>query len=965
MASFHFNPLDILHCPPLTYNLNYIKYTTKTKLAFYESDYTKKTIQLQFDDQNQCQNKMKRKMRRRRFEREVMARWFDICKINVIDNDQELKDKSHNMDELKKKDSSEVFDFKTAKSFFNDQILFNEEYYHEFFDQPVNYVDWENQIVYDFESDKNDCEEVNQDFELKDNSFQQSDSSQNNIHSNHDQLLSKADLLATKNHVFDSQTYTRQFINSILNTTPWESQIIYSNLSQFSTTPQIYINDPNLLLDSIEKSNHKKYSYNISNDKYYEIKRKNNNLDNLGIVHSKCAQKMETCKTWINEDDLRNWHRPNLKFLKLDEIISKHKKSNEKNHSLHHFDDHNFITPLPLNSPINSIYDICDLSLSDSNSFSLFEFAEEYPILMNNPGMVSLLTLYVPTDEESDILSTNQESKYHVNLSSDSGHSHIITHVGTDQPFLIKLTKPTLAITNNLYRGRIYKHEVNDYLMIINQNDLGKNSHNFIDLRIRKIESIYTVGQTFPNEEVFAPHSRRLNIFCKNRLKQFVISWLNKDKGNSVKKNIISQSVIDNSFPQFTDGSKRKWLKEYCESVKINNEVKGYKLKDMNKQSENENNVTPELACIYESMCWGELRLRDMGVLCNYNDETKKSVRKDFGGRENVSSSRDLNESNTTLEQNLVSNLSLRSELTCQDELLLTPWSLSKNYLSFLTNKSNIEIIGKGDYTGIGEGISFIKNINEEKDKNHFISEIWKTEECKLKSDSEIGFNIMECETQNEMKNEIRKKESVKGDYIIIKRIINGKKEEEIIYDSKVIEIYLQERKKVKINEIEKNSKMLKCGACGEIGHMKTNKGCMFFMKNNKKDTKISVKKSKGLLQMFIMDVINKCTKMNFSSAFLRPVSVKKFPDYQKIVAVPIDLGTMKSKCKNNQYKKFDDFLSDLKLMHSNCVKYNGESHGLSILAKKMWDEGTNIKTLKLDEIHQVEEIIENENRNE
>lgn len=59
------------------------------------------------------------------------------------------------------------------------------------------------------------------------------------------------------------------------------------------------------------------------------------------------------------------------------------------------------------------------------------------------------------------------------------------------------------------------------------------------------------------------------------------------------------------------------------------------------------------------------------------------------------------------------------------------------------------------------------------------------------------------------------------------------------------------------------------------------------------------------------------------SSPFLQPVKKKDAPDYHIIIKAPIDLGSMTKKLKQLVYKSKQDFVDDLHLIWTNCLKYN------------------------------------------
>ncbi|EER37070.1 bromodomain-containing protein [Histoplasma capsulatum H143] len=59
------------------------------------------------------------------------------------------------------------------------------------------------------------------------------------------------------------------------------------------------------------------------------------------------------------------------------------------------------------------------------------------------------------------------------------------------------------------------------------------------------------------------------------------------------------------------------------------------------------------------------------------------------------------------------------------------------------------------------------------------------------------------------------------------------------------------------------------------------------------------------------------------SSAFLTRVNKREAPDYYNIIKRPMDLGTMTKKLKAVQYKSKQEFVEDLNLIWTNCLKYN------------------------------------------
>ncbi|KAI9823289.1 MAG: Transcriptional activator spt7 [Thelocarpon impressellum] len=66
------------------------------------------------------------------------------------------------------------------------------------------------------------------------------------------------------------------------------------------------------------------------------------------------------------------------------------------------------------------------------------------------------------------------------------------------------------------------------------------------------------------------------------------------------------------------------------------------------------------------------------------------------------------------------------------------------------------------------------------------------------------------------------------------------------------------------------------------------------------------------------------------STAFLTRVNKRDAPDYHNVIKHPMDLGSMTKKLKSLAYKSKQDFVDDINLIWSNCLKYNADpSHFL------------------------------------
>ncbi|XP_051940170.1 bromodomain-containing protein 4-like isoform X2 [Hippocampus zosterae] len=105
-----------------------------------------------------------------------------------------------------------------------------------------------------------------------------------------------------------------------------------------------------------------------------------------------------------------------------------------------------------------------------------------------------------------------------------------------------------------------------------------------------------------------------------------------------------------------------------------------------------------------------------------------------------------------------------------------------------------------------------------------------------------------------------------------------------------------------------------------------------------------------GMLTTKRQDQMHSCSllvkemlsKKHFAYAwpFHLPVDAKALGlhDYHDIIKHPMDLGTIKKKLDNRQYRDPQEFAADVRLMFSNCYKYNPPGHDVVAMARKLQD---------------------------
>nr|CDS28243.1 transcription initiation factor TFIID subunit 1 [Hymenolepis microstoma] len=107
-----------------------------------------------------------------------------------------------------------------------------------------------------------------------------------------------------------------------------------------------------------------------------------------------------------------------------------------------------------------------------------------------------------------------------------------------------------------------------------------------------------------------------------------------------------------------------------------------------------------------------------------------------------------------------------------------------------------------------------------------------------------------------------------------------------------------------------------------------------------------------GFLLQQVVDIMQ-----NFpnSRAFHLPVDKRRYTDYYVKIANPMDLDTLRQRCKANRYKNREEFMKDAELILSNCIQYNGQASNLTSIATNMLAAARN----KLEEQRELLDVVE------
>ncbi|OQS54584.1 SPAC2G11.14 [Ecytonucleospora hepatopenaei] len=692
---------------------------------------------------------------------------------------------------------------------------------------------------------------------------------------------------------------TVEYVNKMLETN-WEANIFYDEIPPEKPLV-VYADDPNLIFEPVEKRERNKKKifksnnfekplrnkYNISLDKYYENETKTKtSLVAFGVQHSVPALKLHSdfFTLNLNKEQLRNFHKPQLKL---------------PNRRLR------FSRPLQISVGATVIKKPYEVSCNDLSSFLLFEYSEEYPLFITNPGMVSVKNRYYRK----------------MDINDDHDQKHAITLEPEEEgPFLnygeIPKGEFGECLDNNLFVAPVFKHKCSDFLIILVDNKLVYKKSHFN----------YVVGQELPKEEIFAPHSRKLTQFCKDLVK--VLAQRLFAKGAEFPLNFF-----DSQLPYFSEAAKRKWLKEFADFHKKGKDTMCILKPNILLLGEEEMRkmITPENVCQYQSMLFGERQMEDLGFKILEEDDENMNYTP-----------------NWTLSRNFVNASNGKGLLQLNGGN--DPTGIGEGY-SF----------DKIKFKKYSENESRKLMSEHQLNYKNEVFKIWSKQWKSLSNSCQIpkprtSENQPDCQqktnlTAFETPNECEKLQ------IIRSFVENGNVVEktEIITDTAVIKAYLKARKRVKVEDKKSN---LKCSSCGQVGHMKTNKNCPNYIGSSKKSIK-EKKKAKVYFQEKLLRLITLFQAIPYSAPFHRPVSDKKFPLYKKIIKNSMDFLTMKNKVKNGEYSKFDTFIEDLILIYENCKLFNGISHSLTEIASEFVEKAKNYKIENFIELSNLEAKIE------
>ncbi|VDP79908.1 unnamed protein product [Echinostoma caproni] len=89
-------------------------------------------------------------------------------------------------------------------------------------------------------------------------------------------------------------------------------------------------------------------------------------------------------------------------------------------------------------------------------------------------------------------------------------------------------------------------------------------------------------------------------------------------------------------------------------------------------------------------------------------------------------------------------------------------------------------------------------------------------------------------------------------------------------------------------------------------------------------------------LSFLLQQAIEAMRAVEHSRPFHTPVDKRRYPDYYKQIVNPMDLSTLEKLVKENRFRSRVEFLTQVDLILSNCIQFNGPESPLSEIAKNL-----------------------------
>ncbi|KAJ7926010.1 TAF1 transcription initiation factor TFIID subunit TAF1 [Mycena leptocephala] len=351
--------------------------------------------------------------------------------------------------------------------------------------------------------------------------------------------------------------------NKALESGAWTQSIIWSPRAPFKDFTQLEFNHEDDVIPEERSAEtvrpRKRFrtdagvkdKFNLSNDHLYEVSKEGGRhrvrqtFGQIAVEHAYPAQKLQLpfYKTRLSKQEARSFHRPALQFpsnmeLRFSKVRTAKKKKDKAGRKLGKGGNIG-----------EGLRKTSDISLRDTSNFILWEFSEEHPPIIQNFGMASSLVNYYRKKDEKD----DHVPKYDLGVP-------FVLEPQDETPFMkfgsVYPGQTMPALYNNLVRAPLFRHKpyATDFLIV--RNTIKGETKYFL----REIKHLFVAGQTYPVTEVPGPHSRKITNTIKFRLQIIAFKLLQKSAGERLK---ISRLM--KYFPDQNELQMRQRLKEFME----------------------------------------------------------------------------------------------------------------------------------------------------------------------------------------------------------------------------------------------------------------------------------------------------------------------------------------------------------------------------------------------------------------
>ena len=112
-------------------------------------------------------------------------------------------------------------------------------------------------------------------------------------------------------------------------------------------------------------------------------------------------------------------------------------------------------------------------------------------------------------------------------------------------------------------------------------------------------------------------------------------------------------------------------------------------------------------------------------------------------------------------------------------------------------------------------------------------------------------------------------------------------------------------------------------------------------------------------LTYILSNILNdKVKSMQESWPFMKPVNKKQNKTYYEIIKTPMDLETISQRVTKSQYHSRGEFVSDVELIYTNSLQYNGEASEFTVKAKKILEVVNTTLETYVDHLDELEKRI-------